>query len=221
MNPCTPGPRGPLHVVVVDNLETTRRGLQSLAMSNPEEIASVRAVADPSELDLTEPGPDVVLLDYWLGRESTPALPWIAALRPWTAHLLLHTSEERPHVLQEAVRAGVEGVCLKTEPLETLVQVLRDLRHHRMALGTPVARTLLREESLTARLTPAEIGTLRALSLGLSAREVAASRHVEVSTVNTHIETIRAKYSATLGEKVNRTRMLEVARADGVIDPRF
>lgn len=203
--------------MVIENLDVVRRGLMSLPLTHPHAIASVRTFADVSEIDLTTRPPHVVVLDYWLRRDNQPSLEYVPTLQKWGAHVLLYTTEEAPHPLQRAMQAGVDGLCLKNDGVDALVAAIVSLGHGEAVLSSPLARALISDGALRAKLTPAEVETLRALAYGKTPAEIAKARFLAVSTIETHVEHIRAKYAASTGGKVNRARMLHEGLKDGYL----
>ncbi|MBP9054407.1 MAG: hypothetical protein KBF94_17450, partial [Ilumatobacteraceae bacterium] len=68
---------GPVDVVVIDNTWTARSAVSTLSLTHPTVVRSVRAYEDVADIDLAEPPPHVVLLDYWLGRDERPCIPHV------------------------------------------------------------------------------------------------------------------------------------------------
>lgn len=211
----------PVDVVVVDNVDAIRSSLASLPNSHPMAIASVSTFAGINDVDFTATPPDVVVLDLWLERDSTPSTPHVRRLRDWGASVLIYTTEERPYPLQAAMAAGADGVSLKNDGIDALVQAIIDVASGQRGLSGPMARALLEHRALTAALTPKEIETLRALSYGKSPEEIATSRFVSTSTIGTQIESIRRKYADAVGSRVNQSRMLAEGARDGYVDLRY
>lgn len=218
--PFASAPR-PLDVVVVEDLDVIRRGLLSLPLTHSASVASVKAFATVEEIDFDAAAPDVVVLDYWLDADRWPSLEHVSVLKTWGAHVLLYTSEESPHLLQQALLAGVTGVCLKRDGIDDLVDAISAVGRGGTVLSSPGARALVEDKALSARLTPVEVETLRAVAYGKTTKEIAVARGVEVSTVDTHIEHIRRKYAESTGAKVNRVTMLREALRDGYLDRRY
>ena len=115
---------GPVDLVALDNQDVVLAGLRSLPISHPEVIRTVVAHRSLTTLDVTTPPPHVVVLDYWLGRDDEDSLDAVSALKAWGAAVLLYTSEERPRPLRAALRAGVDGLCLKNDGLDALVHAV-------------------------------------------------------------------------------------------------
>jgi two-component system, NarL family, response regulator DesR len=69
--------------------------------------------------------PDLVILDYRMPRtDGIRAARSIARFHPGVG-MVLRTSEADPALVARAVRAGVRGYVLKTEPLARLVEAIR------------------------------------------------------------------------------------------------
>jgi len=209
----------PLDIVVVENVDVIRRGLMSLPLTHPGVVASVRAFADVDDIDFSAPAPHVVVLDYWLGREDRPSLAHVERLHDWGALVVLYTTEEHPHPLRLAMRAGIDGLSLKNDGIDALVATISSVGRGETVLSSPLARALVSDQALRASLTTTEIETLRALALGKTPQEIATMRSVAPSTIGTHIEHIRAKYAPS-GGKVNRARMVHLGMQDGYVDRR-
>lgn len=211
----------PIDLVVIDNQDVVRAGLRSLAFSHPETVRSVRAVASVVELDVSEPPVPVVVLDYWLGRDDQNSLDAVEALKGWGASVLLYTSEEKPHPLRLALRAGVDGLCLKNDGMDALVTAIRLLVAGSPAYSGPLARAAADEDGLRVRLTPAEEVVLEGLAVGLAPTEIAVRLGVAEATVKTHERHIHDKYRDSLGqERVTRARVMFEALRDGYWDTR-
>lgn len=223
MPSCSPSARlrqPPYDVIAVDNLDLTWHGLMSLQLSRPDVVRSMRTYADVTELDLTADPPDVVVLDYWLGRENQASTPHIPTLKAWGAHVVLYTSQEAPVPLRDALRAGVDGLCLKNDGMPALVDAIACVGRGEMVFSGPLARAALEDEAIGARLTRREVEVLRGLAYGLTHAELARRLFVEKSTIDSHVENIRQQYAVSTGAKVNRARMLREALLDGYLDAR-
>lgn len=222
-NWCVTESRGPLPVdlIVIDNLDVVRAGLQSLTFSHPAVVRTVRAVASIEDLDVTERPVPVVVLDYWLGRDDENALDAVAAIKGWGPAVLLYTSEERPHQLRLALQAGVDGLCLKNDGVDALVAAIAQVSTGSPAYSGPLARAAADDQALRVRLTKAETTVLEGLSYGLGPAEIAERLHVTDATVKTHERHIHDKYRQVTGqERVTRARLLFEALRDGYWDTR-
>ena len=212
----------PLSVVVIDNDENVHRSLQALPLSHPAVVRIVTVAASVDELDDgPPPQPDVVVLDFWLGRDCRSSVDDVVRLAQWNAPIVLYTSEERPYLIQTAVTAGITALCLKHDGLDALVRTLASIRDGELRPSRQLAAALADLPPLRARLTPTEATVLRGLAYGLSASEIATRLCVSVDTVRCHTKHIHEKYRAVLGDgPVNRQQTLRAALEDGYWDAR-
>ena len=212
----------PIDLVVVDNQDVVRAGLMSLTFSHPDVVRSVLAVPAVDDLDVTRPPVPLVVLDYWLGRDSDSCLDAIEALKGWGAAVLLYTSEERAHQLRLALRAGVDGLCLKNDGMDALAAAIRQVVGGSPAYSGPLARAAADDDEFRVRLTRAEQTVLEGLSFGMSPAQIATQLHVAEATVKTHERHIHDKYREAIGdERISRSRLLFEALRDGYWDTRI
>ena len=209
----------PFDVLAIDNLDVVLRGLLSLQVTHSQLFRSLRTLEHLGDVDTSEEPPDVVVLDYWLGRDNEPSVESIAGLKAWGAKVLLYTTEESPAKLRAALREGVDGLCLKNDGLDALAKAIQQVGEDQRVFSGPLARAALDDASLGAILTDREAEVLRGLAYGLSNQEVADALVIQESTVKSHVEKIRAKYVGGDGEKVNRARLIHEAMRDGYLDP--
>jgi len=216
----TPG--RPLDLLSVDNQDVVQAGLKSLVLSHPTAVRSVLTATDVTgEVDLTCPAPDIVVLDYWLGRDDTESLDAVSAFVHWGARVVLYTSEERAVPLRKAVDAGVDAVCLRNDGMPNLVDTLALVAAGQPVVGGPLARALGAERSGRVVLTAAEQTVLQGLSYGLTPAAIAKQLFLAESTVRTHERNIHAKYrDVSAQERMSRGRMLFEALRDGYWDAR-
>ncbi len=165
-------------------------------------------------------GPDLVLLDLYLGRDRL-GVPMIAPLVDLGAKVLLFTASTDPMLIVASLREGAEAVLDKAMSFEKVVATLRLLaaggelmpRDERDALIEALdQRSADEREHLRPfdALTEREANVLRSLIDGHSPKEIARQEGVAVSTVRRHVEGIFRKL------EVNSQRQaLGLARAAG------
>ena len=207
-------------VVVIDNQWTARSAVSTLALTHPQIVRSVRGYEAIADLDLTEPRPHVLLLDYWLGRDDTPCLSHVAELKEWGPKVVLFTSEERPVHLRRALRAGVDGLCLKYDGPAMLVDAIAMAGRGHPVFSSPLARAAASDTGMRTHLTAREVEVLEGLAHGLTADEIATRLVLSTATVKTHVQNIHDKYRSVFGERVNRGRLVHEAHLDGYLDGR-
>jgi DNA-binding NarL/FixJ family response regulator len=205
----------PVGFVVVDNQRSVHDACAELARRHSDRVSMVGSAVDVSDLDLTVPAPDVVVLDLYLGRDDTPSTPWIPDLVAWGAAVLLHTSSEFPVPLREAVRAGAAGLSLKNDDPQQHLEAVVAVAAGEFACSSPLARALLTDPDLVARLSPREVDVVQAIDDGLTHDQVAARHGIAPDTVNKHLRSARARYVALGRDMTNAHSVVREARRDG------
>lgn len=206
----------PLMVVAIDNQDVVLAGLRCLLITHPHVVRAVSTYTQIADVDVSASPPDVVLLDFWLGRDDQDSLDAVIALKQWGTKVLMYTSEERPHLLRQALRAGVDGLCLKNDGLEALVTALHRVGSQEVLLAGPLARAAAEDRDLTTQLTDSEIRVLAGLAYGLSPAEIADKLTISQHTVRSHERHIHDKYREVAGqEKISRAEVLFRALRDG------
>lgn len=208
----------PLAVLVVENHESTLTGIADLCATRAEELVLVGAHTSLDALDLGAPPPDVVVLDLMLGRDDLLSTPAIPRLRAWPTKVLVHTSEERPVLLRQAVLAGANGVALKDDGLGALLLALRDLRDGDHTVSSALALALLEDDSLAAALTAREVEVLQGVDDGLSHKQIAARLGIAQHTVKSHVDNACGKYRRIGRPVTNTVSAVRQARRDGWLE---
>jgi DNA-binding NarL/FixJ family response regulator len=147
-------------------------------------------------------GPDVVLLDFYLG--ECDSLPMIRPLRDLGALVVVLTGTTDPRVLGRCIEEGAVGIIPKADSLERLAQAIGDAVN-----GTSVMRPAEREALLEAaaqgrrdeeerqapfaKLSAKERQVLAHLMDGESAEEIARLEFVSLATVRSQIRSILQK----------------------------
>ena len=101
----------------------------------------------------------------------------------------------------EAVRLGVQGIVLKENALQVLVQAVREVHAggqwlEQRAAGRALAKMLQRqagERDLAAVLTQREIEIVRMVATGLRNKEIARRLSITEGTVKIHLHNIFEK----------------------------
>jgi two-component system, NarL family, response regulator len=131
--------------------------------------------------------PDLVLMDLRLpdmsGADCARAIQKIDG----KAKVVILTSYETDEEVANAVTAGVKGYLLKDTPLEKLVMTLRDVMKGHRCISHELHMRIKRFTEMP-KLAPRELETLRALSQGLSNKEIADLLGVSLESVKTFIK---------------------------------
>ena len=209
-----------LRVLLVDDSELFRTGLQALLRSEAFEVAS----AGSGEEALRQVGafhPDVVVMDIGMpGMSSSEATRRILAAAPETFVMML-TGTEGADVL-DAVRAGASGYVLKGADLSDIVKAIRATAAGHAPFAPQVAGALLamvrqspvaEERGLRVALSARERQVLVLLADGCNNAEIAHRLYVSPSTVKNQISALLLKLHVD-----NRTKAACVAIRAGLVD---
>lgn len=206
-----------LTVAVLDNQEVVRDGVAAAVHRHRDELELIGSYAAVHDVDLAAPGPDVLVLDLYLGRDDVLVLDHIPALVGWAGVVVLHTAEEKPVPLRRALALGVHGVILKNDGTEALISVIRSAAEGDFVCSSVVAEALIGDQSLVPRLTGREVEVLVNLRDGLTQRQVGSRMKVAEETVRAHLKSIRGKYVGAERGVTNAASLVREAGRDGWI----
>lgn len=223
------GPDGEIRVLIADDEALVRAGFRMLVDSAPDLHAvgeasdGVQAVRQAKALK-----PDVVLMDIRMpimhGLEATKVI-LDGDQVPLPRILIVTTFDEDEHVF-EALRSGASGFVLKDTPPEQLLDAIRVVAAGDALLTPSITRRLITEFARRPRaipladpglapLTGRERDVLEQVAAGLSNAEIAASLHLSVATVKTHVSRLLSKLNGR-----DRTQLVVIAYETGVASPR-
>jgi DNA-binding NarL/FixJ family response regulator len=211
-------------VLVVDDEALLRAAFTSL-IDAEDDLRVVGEAADGRRaVELAERlSPDVIVMDVRMpGMDGIEATRRIAAGTTGARVLILTTFDLDEYVF-EALRAGASGFALKSRPVEELLAAIRLVADGEALLAPSVTRRLIAHFSSHDRrsvaghpdldqLTEREREVLALVARGLSNSEIAASLHVSLPTVKTHVSRTLAKVGAR-----DRTQLVVVAYESGLV----
>ncbi len=137
--------------------------------------------------------PDLVLVDVRLpGRSGAEALPRLRACLPEAAFVVL-TLDDDPDALFTALQNGAHGYLVKHDPMNRVVDALRNAAAGGMAFAPDVARRVQAHfqsarPSADVHLAPRERDVLTAMADGLTQKEIAARLGISPATVDTYVQ---------------------------------
>jgi len=224
-----------IRALVVDDQALVRAGVRVLLQTAPD-IEVVGEAGDGNEaIRLAERlHAEVILMDIRMPHvDGIEATRRILAGAPATNILMLTTFADEEYIY-DALNAGAVGFMLKDgQPDEMIEAVRRAARGEPLLAPAVLAQVVSRarrsyaaEASLSAQpdpqaaavagLTPRERDVLTLIGAGLSNAEIAASLHLGVTTVKTHIVALLDKLSLR-----NRVQAGILAHRLGLVDDRF
>src|SRR5439155_15767142 len=113
-------------------------------------------------------------------------------------HVVIFTAGADPAEVRRASDAGVDGVLLKTMPVEELIGAIRAVADGREVIDRDLAGAMYSTDAETGavRLSERELDVLSLLAKGMTNKDVAAELFIARATVKSHIENILRKLGA-------------------------
>lgn len=190
----------PIRILIVDDHEIVREGLQTLLSEEPQvEVVGqantgLQAVALAQSLQ-----PDVILMDLVMpeldGLEATRRIR--QAGQP--GQILVLTSFANDQNVREAIEAGAIGYLLKDVLKADLLRAIHLAAQGKPTLHPEVQGYLMRQVNAVStaarlpQLTSRELEVLRLVARGHSNKEIAVALHLTEGTVKGYVSAILAK----------------------------
>lgn len=212
--------RKPVRVVIADDHQVVREGLQMILADSDGEIVVVGEASDGEEAVrvTTALKPDVVLMDL-----SMPRVDGLEATRRLReagieSRVLILTSFAEGEGVRDAVRAGVTGYLMKDVLKSELLAAIRLAADGVPTLHPRAQQHLMRgiaqpeTPSPFGALTPRERDVLALLARGESNKRIAATLNLSIGTVKGYVSAIFEK----LGVEDRTQAALLAAKHDAI-----
>ena len=193
--------RKPVRVLIADDHQVVREGLQMILAESDGEIVVVGEASDGEEAVLlaTAVKPDVVLMDL-----SMPRVDGLEATRRLReggieSRVLILTSFADGEGVRDAIRAGVTGYLMKDVLKAELLAAIRLAADGVPTLHPRAQQHLMRgiaepeTPSPFTALTPRERDVLALLARGESNKRIAAALNLSIGTVKGYVSAIFEK----------------------------
>jgi NarL family two-component system response regulator LiaR len=186
----------PIRVLIVDDHEIVREGLQILLSEEPEfEVVGMAGDSETAIALTKEHKPDVILMDLVLpgldGIETTKRVLSVSS----STRVLVLTSYSDDLRVRDAIQAGAIGYLLKDVLKSELLNAIRSAAAGKPALHSEAQQFLMRQITGTdssphSRLTSREFDILQLIAEGKSNKEIALALHLTEGTVKGYVSTI-------------------------------
>jgi len=195
------GKADPINVWLIEDNHSFRNTIARLLNSVPGLTCQHGFSNSEDALEALAAGglPDVVLADVELpGMNGIQAVRRMKSMSPATRIIMLTVFDDDDKIFK-AVCAGASGYLLKTAPVETIVESIREVYAGGAPMTPRVARSVLdmfgrlmapqHDYGLTSR----EQNILELMTQGLIKKEIADQLSISYHTVDTHLRNIYTK----------------------------
>jgi len=186
----------PIRVLIVDDHEIVREGLQILLNEEADfEVVGMAGDSEDAVALVTKYTPDVVLMDLVMpGLDGIETTKLVLAASPSTRVLVLTTFAEDQRVM-DAIQAGAIGYLLKDVLKLDLLNAIRSAAAGKPALHAEAQQFLMRqvmgnEAPPREGLKERELNVLQLIAEGRSNKEIALALHLTEGTVKGYVSTI-------------------------------
>ncbi|MBM3132781.1 MAG: response regulator transcription factor [Chloroflexi bacterium] len=214
----------PITVVMADDHDVVRRGLEALLETEPmfRVVGEARTGQEAIEL-IKQHQPDILVIDIIMpGLNGLEVTRRTAQISPNTRVVVLSMYENEPYVL-EALRAGAMAYVLKGSTAEDLVRAIREVSAGHYYLSHPLSKRALEvytEKSQAPEVDPYDMLTSREREVlhlaaeGYNTTRIASHLSISPRTVETH----RASSMRKLGLRT-QADLIRYAIRRGILPP--
>lgn len=195
---------GSIRLVIADDSELVRVGLQTLLQGVPEiTVCGVAATAAEALAVCRRERPDVALLDIRLPDGTGIDVCRRLLAEAGDTRVLFLTSSSEQDVVDDAIRSGAHGYLLKEINTQALLQGIRDVAAGRSILDPQITARVMsllkneRTKPLIGTLSPQEQRVLALIAAGRTNKEVATEMNLAEKTVKNYLSTIFEKLHVT------------------------
>jgi two-component system response regulator DevR len=193
-----------LRLVIVDDSELVRMGLQTLLQSAPGiTLCGTAASAAEALVVCTREAPDVVLLDINLPDGNGIEVCRQLLSSKSEMRVLFLTSSAASDTVDAAIQAGAHGYLLKEVNTAALIQGIRDVAGGRSILDPQITSRVMellkneRTKPIVDSLSPQERRVLALIADGRTNKEVANEMGLAEKTVKNYLSTVFEKLHVT------------------------
>jgi two-component system, NarL family, response regulator LiaR len=209
---------GRTRVVIVEDHALTREGMKTALAVDFDVVGEASDGIAGREL-IESVSPDVAVID--LGLPGLDGIALTRAIRESTpdVRVVIMTMADVEDEVLAALAAGADAYCLKSSPIQTLIDAVRIAREGGAYFDPRIAHVVLGRfmpqksaQPSNSPLTPREAEVLRKIAEGHANTEIALELNIGLGTVKGHIRDILEKLSAA-----DRTQAAVVALRKGFI----
>jgi two-component system, NarL family, response regulator NreC len=211
-----PGTPGKIRIVIADDHQVVRRGLQLLLDGEDDfEVVAEAGDVDTARRYVRGHHPTVLVADLNMpGGPILTAIPELRREAPDTQIVVL-TMQEDPAYAREALRSGALAYVLKEAAEGELVEAVRRAASGEIYLNPQLGARIAAEPppGPPDDLSEREVDVLRRIALGHTNREIAEELYLSVRTIETHRQHIQQKLRLA-----TRAELVKYALSHGLFD---
>ena len=190
-----------IRVLLVDDHQLLTDSLSRL-LEQEEDIVVVGVAASVADARATRQRADVILMDYRLPDGTGAEATRILKTRWPDAKVVMLSAVAEDETVLDSIQAGADGYLTKDRAIEDVVEAVRLARAGEILLPRAVVYEIAQRVAFAQRsaqrktseqLTPREVQVLKALSEGLSTREMCERLNIAPNTLRTHVQNIMSK----------------------------
>ena len=203
MTPSNPKPRC-RNIMVVDDHPVVRAGIAAILSLEPDLAICAEAGSAQEALNMPLPcSPDLAIIDLSLTNSSGFSLFRELLNRYPKLRILVLSMHDEAVYAPKVLQAGAHGYLMKQEATATLIEAINTLLRGDLFVSERMRTVLLKglatgaaspetPEKVT-HLSKAELIVLQLIGMGHTNREIAASLHRSIKTINAHCANIQHK----------------------------
>lgn len=201
-------------ILIVDDHPVVRRGLAQLIADEPDmEVFGEAATGAEALKCLDDLQPDVVIVDISLKDSHGIELIKQIKARDDQVKMLVWSMHDESLYAERALRAGAMGYLNKEEPIDRVIEAIRQVLRGHVHLSSKMVEKLLHravsgsephERSNIETLSDRELEVFELIGQGLTTREIAKKLHLSIKTIETYRENVKAKLDLKTGGELTR-----------------
>ncbi len=194
----------PVRIYLIDDHKIMRAGLSLLLRRPDMTIVGQSGDAGTAFQGIGELLPDLLVMDLHIGKDCGVSLTRRVRAAYPEIRIVVLTAHAEPELVNEALRAGANGLVFKSNAETELIQAVRTAMSGGMFLSPEAAAIVVRELQTNSREAPAAPGlsdretqVLRGIAEGQSTKEIAFALKVSPKTVEAQRAKLMAKLAVT------------------------
>ncbi|QOI99346.1 MAG: response regulator transcription factor [Phycisphaeraceae bacterium] len=214
----------PVTVLLADDHSLVRGSLASWLRNSGISVVSEVGNADAAVTEAIRLKPDVVVLDIDMpGLQCFDAARAIRARCPGTRVLFL-SAFFNDRFIEDALRVEASGYITKGEPPQAVVQAIHAVMSGGVYFSPEVQSRLVIDgggvrleharATRSSTLTTREVEVLRYVARGMAKKEIAATMHLSVKTIDNHCTSLMNKLDIH-----DRVELARFAIREGLAEP--